>query len=1153
MFAATHVKGSRKKSVTDPGSGSLVSTAKSQPKAPRPGNYKAPVVSDALKQVQLPPESELLYKKFEAVDRVLPMLKKLKIPPSVANIRRLVDSALPGAALSMDDWSKFRAIYPPLTFTQPKSHSKSTQATSSDAMDSLLTAHTNKVDAVSDPFSPKYGSNIFETLTENVVVSFDDDFGKKKQTKKRKDAQDNDPTTGASSSTAASRVERFRILLIESLLGGGESSSRSEEEDHANATKTAPTAEEAIASADVNADTLTQLLQASSQQTEGQTDTGSLAARYRCCASGTCPLQKNPSSTTHLQLLQHLKEQPFYQDQIAACIHEEGQSAIFAEWPQAISPTVRRTLAQVAHINAPYSHQATGLCAVHAAMQKAPLHHADSQAVICTAGTSAGKSLLFVAPLLGMCERRFLLSSLTAPAPSSSSSSSSSSATMKLTLDDPLTETALLIFPTKALAADQHRALSALLRDMLPPHCDLQAVLQTYDHDAEKSARWQAPHASIVLTNPDMLHVGMLPKHASWKHWLAKLRLIVVDEAHYWTGLLGTHMTCVLRRLRRLTALYAARPPAFVLCSATMANPGEFSARLLGIPLLSITVIGGDSSLRGARDLLAYNPPLKSSGVPANREEAGGRLSVNMEAAALFAFLVAHGQQTLLFINSRSMSELLFSYAAEMLRAAGIDVDHCCAIYRGGYIPAWRRSMETRLHSGQLRGVVSTNALELGVDIGGMDAIITVGFPWSAASLRQQFGRAGRAGRASLAFLVAYDAALEQSLMRGWGQFWEKPLDAAVCNPGNLRILSQHLLCAKYESALGSGETEAPFFTPTGIEGMNDELLSLLDRIRQQPLGKSYPAASVNLRSTSNEGNFIVEDTQRAIVLEQADPTLLSLRFYPGAIVTYASQHFMVSDVDYVQRKVTCKAVNVNYYTEVVDNDRICVRNIVKQRRLSHAVVLNYGGVTISKSFVRYKKRHLKSGLVFETLQLAGVPSVDIESEAMWLTFAPPFAQGFMEQFTAAVREHSPSQRKEVEAAGAKEKEKEKDEDISFFGGLHALAHLLELFIPTLTMSMRKDIGSLVMMHDNVEEYPQLYLFDMIAGGSGVCEAAFDLIPTALPLMIQCLQSCACTSGCISCIYSPHCDLYNGQLHKGMAEALCQVLQPLFGVDNAKR
>ncbi|MBE9482428.1 MAG: DEAD/DEAH box helicase, partial [Chloroflexi bacterium] len=438
---------------------------------------------------------------------------------------------------------------------------------------------------------------------------------------------------------------------------------------------------------------------------------------------------------------------------------------------------------------------------------------------------------------------------------------------------------ALYLFPTKALAQDQVRGL----REQFCSSLFKPEEFATFDGDTPQVERAEIrKRARVILTNPDMLHIGILPNHQAWSGLLRHLRYVVVDETHTYCGVFGSHVACILRRLRRLCRLYGSNPQ-FICCSATIANPGEHAERLVGLPFV---VVDNDGSPRGGKDFIFWNPPIIDKARSVRR-------SANSEATSLFTELVSRNIRTLTFARTRRLTELIYTYSRQRLAEANPVLARRIKAYRAGYLPQERRQIEQELFSGELLGVVATNALELGIDIGDLEATVLTGYPGSIASTWQQAGRSGRSRDGSLSFLIALDNPLDQYLMRHPDSFFQKSVENTLVNPSNPYILRAHLLCAAWELPLISDDEE--FFGSTLYQEKAElERQGILrERARKWYLSPAiaYPAQSINIRSTSSE-SFALMDASTGCLLETVEASVAFFQIHPGAIYLHQGESY---------------------------------------------------------------------------------------------------------------------------------------------------------------------------------------------------------------------------------------------------------------------
>lgn len=635
--------------------------------------------------------------------------------------------------------------------------------------------------------------------------------------------------------------------------------------------------------------------------------------------------------------------------------------------------------------------------------------------------------------------------------------------------------TALYLFPTKALAQDQLKGLSRIASG----HPDVLRVLKpgVYDGDTQTSTRRKLrDSANLILSNPDMLHQGILPYHSRWGRFLRNLRYVVVDEMHAYRGIFGSNVANVLRRLDRIARHYGA-DFRYVLCSATIRNPRELAAALTGRP---ITVVDDDGAPRGEKHFVFWNPPY----VDESRIE---RRSSNGEGCALFAGLLEQGAQALAFTKSRVAAELVYRYARERLARLAPGREESIRSYRGGYLAEERRKIEQALFSGELRGVVSTNALELGVDIGGLDAVVMIGAPATLASAWQQAGRAGRKGGTSAAFLVAYNETVDQYLMHHPEYFFGRSPEAAIIDPHNPYILARQLACAAYELPLAGDETA--FGPQTG------EILGALDEAGEIRTidGRSYwaktdfPAARVNLRTISDDTYTICDLTRQNAVIGMVDAISGLELVYPEAIYLHEGATWFVRSLDLEQKVARVEPREVDYYTQPVLDTNIRVRGEL-QRRAWRGETVVLGEVTYSWQTVAMKKIkfHSIDSIGYHPLDL---PRLTLETVGFW------FAPGEAAWSAAARRGLNPVE------------------------GLMGVRNLFLTLLSMLAMCDPADLGGKI-DSSNLGR-PTLFMFDRYAGGLGFAEQGYARLDELVTSALSHLEACGCERGCPSCVGLP--------------------------------
>ena len=656
---------------------------------------------------------------------------------------------------------------------------------------------------------------------------------------------------------------------------------------------------------------------------------------------------------------------------------------------------------------------------------------------------------------------------------------------------------ALYLFPTKALAQDQLRNL----RELSSPALLSSNESATFDGDTPQAERAEIrKRARIVLTNPDMLHLGILPNHPSWSRFLRYLRYVVVDEAHAYRGVFGSHVAGVLRRLRRLCQFYGSNPQ-FICCSATVANPGEHAENLVGLPF---TVVASDGSPQGEKEFVLWNPPLID-------KAKATRSSANSEAATLFAELVSHGIRSLAFVRTRRLAELIYIYAKQRLDKDTPELSKRIKPYRAGYLPQDRRYLEQALFSGELLGVVATNALELGIDIGDLEATVLTGYPGSIASAWQQAGRSGRGRGGSLSFLIALDNPLDQYFMRHPDYFFKKKVENALVNPANPYILRAHLLCAAWELPLTS-QDERFLGTTLAEEQQELERQGLLrERNHSWYLAPvvAYPAQGINIRATSGE-SFAVIDTATGALLETVEASVAFFQIHPGAIYLHQGEAYLVTRLDLTGHTAYAEPTNAPYYTETKEIDELHIIRQVRERKCG-PVKVYLGEVEVTNTVVGFKKKAQFTETVIGEEPLT-LPSQRFPTVAVWFDL-PASA------VARVVREQ-----------------------LDFAGGLHAAEHAAIAMLPLFALCDRNDIGGVsTPLHPDTGR-AQIFIYDAYPGGVGIAEKGFDLIRELWQTTLRAISECPCQEGCPSCIQSPKCGNNNKPLDKRAAQLLLEGL-----------
>ena len=721
-------------------------------------------------------------------------------------------------------------------------------------------------------------------------------------------------------------------------------------------------------------------------------------------------------------------------DELAHLVTEPAREARTTPLPAGLHPTLSEALERRG-IHDLYAHQADAYAAA-----------ARGDDVIVTTGTASGKTLAFNLPVLDA-------------------------------LAADRHARALYLYPTKALAQDQARSLGDL---------GVAAVRAAiYDGDTPTERRRQIRGwANLVLTNPDMLHIGVLPRHDLWGDFLHNLRFVVVDEAHVYRGVFGSHVANVLRRLRRLARIYGAEPQ-FLLASATIANAGELPQALTG---KQATVVEDDAAPRAERTVALWNPPLVDA-------ELGLRASALGEASRLVAGLVGQGPRTICFAKSRKSAELIHRFAGDRLDA---ETAARLAPYRAGYTPQQRREIERRLVEGDLLGVTSTDALELGIDIGDLDCAISVGFPGTVASLRQQWGRAGRREH-GLAILVASEDALDQYFMREPAALLERRVEAAILDHANPRVLDGHVAAAAFEAPLDEGD--AATLGPEALERAPH--VPELRRTQRGWVwaGKDAPAARTPLRSTSPDA-FLVVDASSGDVLGLAEQERAYSTVHAGAVYLHLGRQYLVRDLDLGARRALVEPFDGDWYTQAKKETETSIEEPLRvERRLG--LELSFGRVSVTEQVVAYQKKAVADGATLDTVPLE-LPPTTFDTEAVWFVPRPHQLEG-------------------IEAMPL------------LLSSLHAAEHSLIALLPLWAMCDRWDIGGLsTNLHPDTGA-PTVFVYDGHAGGVGIAARGFDQFEGWVADTVELLAGCPCERGCPSCVQSPKCGNLNEFLDKAGA------------------
>jgi DEAD/DEAH box helicase domain-containing protein len=643
---------------------------------------------------------------------------------------------------------------------------------------------------------------------------------------------------------------------------------------------------------------------------------------------------------------------------------------------------------------------------------------------------------------------------------------------------------AVFLYPTKALAQDQLGKIKSFgLRGVHPA---------TYDGDTPHALRADIRRrANILLTNPDMLNIGILPNHEVWADFLRNLEIVAVDEAHVLRGVFGSHVAAVLRRLRRVAMLHGG-DPRFVLTSATIANPQELAESLTGLPFV---LVDNDGASTGERRVIFRNPPLLD-------KEKGERRSLLTEGALVFANLVSQGVRTIAFARTRKAAELIYRYAADRL---GVDGARRISPYRAGYTPRERREIEGRLFRGDLLGVVSTNALELGVDVGALDAVVCCGYPGSVASIWQQWGRAGRGKDPALAVYIPGRDSLDQFLFENPPRVLGRRVEAARVTMENPYILGPHLLAAAHEAPLEADDEEyfGPAYRSVAKAMMEDRALASSGG-RLVYVGGDNPARNISLRSASSE-TVLIADGEGELI-GTAEATRAPSELHPGATYLHRGTAYEVESLDLLSHRAVARRVPNRYYTRPRVETDVEVLQEIEKRDLANGSVLHWGRVRTTDSVTYFKKVRVADDKEVGVYPL-DLPDVILETQALWVTLPP------------LPREARPSLE-------------------SFGGALHAGEHGMIGLLPLFTMCDRADIGGLSTPVHRQSRLPTVFVYDGYPGGVGISKRGYDAFESLARDTLGVIVRCPCERGCPACIQSPKCGNWNEPLSKDGAVSL---------------
>lgn len=736
-------------------------------------------------------------------------------------------------------------------------------------------------------------------------------------------------------------------------------------------------------------------------------------------------------------LLQSIKSSRSYENQI---VHIEDISQRQPEHAYVeLKPLINYALDQMG-IKQLYCHQAEAI-----------MHVRAGKDIVLVTSTASGKSLSYMIPIFEMV--------MTYPK-----------------------ATALYIAPLNALVNDQLKSFLEL-RDEMGIDANISRYVGTMSDDEKREVRYGNPQ--IILTNPEMIHLSFLPWNHIWKRFLSNLKFIVVDESHYYRGVVGSNMANLLRRLNRVCTYYGAHP-RYICCSATIGNPGEHTAALTG---RDVTVIDKDGSGRGHQKFVFWNPPFY-----VNEQGFSIRRSTFGESLSLFNRFIQYGLQTIAFTRSRQAAERMYVASRSSLREKGLTEK--ISPYRAGYFGKEREEIEKKLSDGSLRGVISTNALELGIDIGGLDACIIDGYPGTVMSTRQQAGRAGRGSGESIVALVAGSNALDQYYMRYPKEFFERNCEEAVLNVSNPYIQTGHVLCAakeipltrKDEKYFGSGLSRI-------IELLEGE--GLLTGGDSKSAVDPNPHGQVSIRGIDRDAYsiFAFNGGRRIPIEKDIEKSLAFKEAFEGAIYLHMGTPYHVSRLDHEKKEIHVEETKAEYYTRALVNSEIFIKERYTGKNLPSCMdaKAGLGAVEVVEKVTGYKKFRYFSETVLGEYAL-DMPGLSLETVALWIELP--------DRFTDLVYKH----------------------DLDFAGGIHAIEHAMIAMYPLRLLADRNDVGGVsTPNHIDLNGKCGIFVYDGHRGGVGYAERGYEIITEILEVTLKAIEGCPCSEGCPSCIQSPKC------------------------------
>ena len=747
--------------------------------------------------------------------------------------------------------------------------------------------------------------------------------------------------------------------------------------------------------------------------------------------------------------IDQIKASSRYENQIVHSEEIPAREALYA--PLELKTQVEAALSDIG-IEELYTHQAEAIENIRE----------GKDIVLCTT-TASGKSLTYMVPIF------------------------------EAVLENP-ESTALYISPLNALVNDQLKSFLGF-EESLKSGAGISRYTGALNEAQKRKVR--EGQTNVILTNPEMIHMSFLAWHHLWRRFFSNLRFIVVDESHYYRGVIGSNMANLLRRLLRVAEYYGASPQ-FICCSATIGNPDDHTGTLIG---RKAEVVENNGSSQGSQQFVFWNPPLYL-----NNKGCTLRRSSFSEASSLFTKSVQAGLQTLAFTRSRQGVERMYKSCRELLRYRNLSPAICS--YRSGYFDREREEIERKMNSGELRGVISTNALELGIDIGGLDACILDGYPGTVMSARQQAGRAGRSGNESLVVLVAGTNALDQYYMRNPADFFARSSENAVLNPKNPYILAGHLLCAAKEIPLRASDEK--YFGkgyPRVVELLEAEGLLAGDELKYST--DSFPYKHVSLRGIDNNTySLLAFEGEKSFPIEKdIEETLAFRECHPGAVYMHRGEPYYVNRINHEKKEIHAVKTHDTYYTKPMIDSSVLVQETYAVKSLVHApeIEVGLGEVEVTDRVIGYRKIQAQSNDIMSAHNLE-MPPVTLQTMALWLKLP--------NRLQEMIEEHK----------------------LDFAGGVHAVEHAIISMYPLHLLVDRSDVGGLsTPSHPDLGGKSGIFIYDGHRGGVGYAEKGYDLIEQVLDGTLKAIESCPCESGCPSCIQSPKCGNNNEPLDKHAA------------------